>query len=220
MVRTKAEIRATYDRIAEPFAARRREPWPEVRSFIESLPRDARVLDLGAGNGRHAKILSHRGNQAVALDFSLPLLMIGRARERGTAEAMRIDWVGGEATKLPFRDASFDAGLCIAVLHHLPLETDRLAALGELRRVLRQQAPVFLSVWAREQPRFRSKLAAPEISGDVDVPWTMPDKTVVSRFYHLFQEGELERLIIGSGLHGERFFHGAGNWFAQARSNG
>ena len=36
----------------------------------------------------------------------------------------------------------------------------------------------------------------------------------------LFQEGELERLIIGSGLHGERFFHGAGNWFAQARSNG
>src|SRR5439155_1285521 len=113
--------------------------------------RDARVLDLGAGNGRHAKILSHRGNQAVALDFSLPLLMIGRARERGTAEAMRIDWVGGEATKLPFRDASFDAGLCIAVLHHLPLETDRLAALGELRRVLRQQAPVFLSVWAREQ---------------------------------------------------------------------
>ena len=220
MVRTKAEIRATYDRIAESFAARRREPWPEVRSFIESLPRDARVLDLGAGNGRHAKILSHRGNQAVALDFSLPLLMIGRARERGTAEAMRIDWVGGEATKLPFRDASFDAGLCIAVLHHLPLETDRLAALGELRRVLRQQAPVFLSVWAREQPRFRSKLAAPEISGDVDVPWTMPDKTVVSRFYHLFQEGELERLIIGSGLHGERFFPGAGNWFAQARSNG
>src|SRR5438876_12125664 len=189
MVRTKAEIRATYDRIAESFAARRREPWPEVRSFIESLPRDARVLDLGAGNGRHAKILSHRGNQAVALDFSLPLLMTGRARERGTAEAMRIDWVGGEATKLPFRDASFDAGVCIAVLHHLPLETDRLGTLGELRRVLRTQAPVFLSAWAREQPRFRSTLAARGISGDVYVRWTLPEKSVVSRFYRRFQGG-------------------------------
>src|SRR2546425_1134798 len=124
MVRTKADIRATYDRIAESFAARRREPWPEVRSFIE------------------------------------------------------------------------------------------------LRRVLRRGAPVFLSVWSREQPRFQSIPPAPEIDGDVEVPWTMPDKTVVPRFYHLFQRGELERLIIGSGLHGERFFPGAGNWFAEARSNG
>ncbi len=220
MVRTKADIRATYDRIAESFAARRREPWPEVRSFIESLPRGSRVLDLGAGNGRHAQILSRRGDYAVALDFSLRLLMIGRASERGMGHAMRIDWVGGEATKLPFQNASFDAGLCIAVLHHLPLEADRLAALTELQRVLRRRAPVFVSVWAREQPRFQSLLAAPEVDGDVEVPWTMPDKTAVPRFYHLFQEGELDRLIIGSGLHGEKFFHGAGNWFAEARSNG
>src|SRR5712692_9674417 len=219
MVRTKADIRATYDRIAESFAARRREPWPEVRSFIESLPRGSRVLDLGAGNGRHAQSLARRGDHAVALDFSRRLLMIGRASEPGIGDAMRIDWVGGEATKLPFRNESFDAGLCIAVLHHLPLEADRLATLGELRRVLCRHAPVFVSVWAREQPRFQSLLAAPGVDGDVEVPWTMPDGTAVSRFYHLFREGELERLIIGSGLHGERFFHGAGNWFAQARSD-
>lgn len=220
MVRTKADIRATYDRIAESFAARRREPWPEVRSFIDSLPRGSRILDLGAGNGRHAQILARRGDHAVAVDFSRRLLVIGRASEQGIAEASRIDWVGGEATKLPFRNASFDAGLCIAVLHHLPLEADRLAALAELRRVLRPRAPVLLSVWAREQSRFRSGLAARGVGGDVEVPWTMPDRTVVPRFYHLFQEGELERLIIGSGLHGERFFHGAGNWFAQVRSDG
>ena len=220
MVRTKADIRATYDRIAESYAARRREPWPEVRLFIGSLPRGARVLDVGAGHGRHTTVLADRGHRAVALDFSRRLLLIGRAGERRTGDALRIDWVGGEATKLPFRDASFDAGLCIAVLHHLPVESDRIAALMELRRVLRRRAPVLVSVWAREQPRFQSMLAAPEVDADVEVPWTMPDKTVVPRFYHLFQRGELERLIIGSGLHGERFFPGAGNWFAQARSNG
>jgi len=156
----------------------------------------------------------------VALDFSRRLLSIGRAGEPRTGGALGIDWVGGEATKLPFRDASFDAGLCIAVLHHLPVESDRIAALMELRRVLRRRAPVFVSVWAREQPRFQSMPAALEVDANVEVPWTMPDKTVVPRFYHLFQKGELERLIIGSGLHGERFFPGAGNWFAQARSNG
>jgi tRNA (uracil-5-)-methyltransferase TRM9 len=220
MVRTKADIRATYDRIAESFAARRREPWPEVKSFIETLPRGSRVLDLGAGNGRHAKLLAGRGIRAVAVDFSRRLLTIGRSGERGDGPEVRVDWVGGEATKLPFRNASFDAALCIAVLHHLPLEADRLMSLRELQRVLRRGAPVLVSVWAREQPRFQSALASPEADGDVEVPWTMPDRTVVRRFYHLFEAGELERLIIASGLQGERFFHGAGNWFAQARSNG
>ncbi|HYR81517.1 MAG TPA: class I SAM-dependent methyltransferase [Thermoplasmata archaeon] len=220
MGQTKADIRATYNRIAESFAARRREPWPEVLSFIEALRRGSRVLDLGAGNGRHAKILARRGIRPVAVDFSRRLLMIGQTGEGGEGDAMRIDWVGGEATKLPFRNGSFDAALCIAVLHHLPLEADRLESLRELRRVLRAGAPVLVSVWAREQPRFQSALAPPEVDGDVEVPWTMPDRTVVRRFYHVFKAGELERLIIASGLDGERFFRGAGNWFAQARSNG
>src|SRR2546427_9451254 len=99
MGQTKADVRATYDRIAESFAARRREPWPEVQSFIETLPPGSRVLDLGAGNGRHAKILAGRGIRAVAVDFSRQLLMIGRTGERD-GHAMQVDWVGGEATKL------------------------------------------------------------------------------------------------------------------------
>src|SRR2546425_189151 len=93
-------------------------------------------------------------------------------------------------------------------------------AMDDTRRSSQTQATALVSVWAREQPRFQSRPAASAVDGDVEVPWTMPDKTVVPRFYHLFQKGELERLIIGSGLHGERFFPGAGNWFAQARSNG
>src|SRR5207245_3247860 len=108
---------------------------------------------------------------------------------------VRMEWVGGEATKLPFRNGSCDAARCIAVLHHLPLEADRLESLRELRRVLRAGAPVLVSVWAREQPRFQSALAPPEVDGDVEVPWTMPDRTVVRLIYHVFKEAALERLI-------------------------
>src|SRR5437879_12633860 len=191
MVRTKADIRATYDRIAESYAARRREPWPEVRSFIDSLPRGSRVLAVGAGHGGHTTILVGRGHRAVALDLSRRLLEIGRAGEPRQGDVLPIDWVGGEATKLPFRNASFDASLCIAVLHHLPLESDRIAALMELRRVLRRRAPVFVSVWAREQPRFQSMPAALEVDANAEVPWTMPDKPVVPRFSRRSQSGEL-----------------------------
>src|SRR2546422_8504621 len=137
MARTKADIRATYDRIAESFAARRRDPWPEVRSFIESLPHGSRVLDVGAGHGRHTTILAGRGHRAVALDFSWRLLSIGRAGEPRRGEVVSIDWVGGETRKLPFRNASFDASLRIAGLLPIPVDADGLAGSLGLRRVLR-----------------------------------------------------------------------------------
>lgn len=220
MIPSKAEIRATYERIADSFAATRREPWPEVDSFVQALPGRSRVLDLGCGNGRHARVLARRGHRAVAVDFSRRLMAIGRRETSEEGHRIAIEWVEGDATDLAFQDASFDAALCIAVLHHLPTPSDRIAVLSELRRVLRRGAPALVSVWARDQPRFESVLASHPHDDDVEVPWTMPDGTAVPRFYHLFRESELQRLIIESNLHGERFFRGGGNWFALAKADG
>ncbi len=222
---TKARVRATYERIAEPFAASRAEPWPEVLSFATSLPADARIVDVGSGNGRHARSLASAGHPVVAVDFARNLLLIGRRGSRGRVWGRAIDWVQADAAALPLRSESMDAALCVAVLHHLPSRDERIAALREIRRVLSVRGRVFVSVWALDQPRFRKVLDArkqlpPEARGDVEVPWTMPDGVVIPRYYHLFQEGELEPLIIESGLHGERFFRGPGNLFAEASNHG
>lgn len=220
----KAGVRATYERIAESFSAIRKEPWPEVLQFIRNLPDRARVLDVGCGNGRHARVLVDRGLSAVGLDFSRALLLLGRGYAAGEAEAS-IHWVEGEATALPLRKNSVDAVLCVAVLHHLPTRGDRVAALREIRRVLVPGGRVFVSVWALDQPRFQKMTESqrdrpPESRGDVEVPWTLPNGTVIPRYYHLFQGGELEALIIESGLHGETFFRSGGNWFGQATNHG
>jgi SAM-dependent methyltransferase len=90
-----------------------------------------------------------------------------------------------------------------------------MSALGEIRRVLRPGGTLFASVWDRDQPRFHESESA-----DVGVPWRLPDGTKVSRFYHLFREGELESLIIESGLRGERFFRARSNRFAEATKHG
>jgi ubiquinone/menaquinone biosynthesis C-methylase UbiE len=222
---TKARVRATYERIAEPFAASRAEPWPEVLSFAASLPSPTRIVDVGCGNGRHVRTLASAGHAMVAVDFARNLLLIGRRGSRGRIWARQIDWIQGEATALPLRDRSMDGALCVAVLHHLPSAAERIRALREIRRVLVPGGRAFVSVWAMDQPRFRKAVEArqgvpPEVRGDVEVPWTMPDGVVIPRYYHLFQEGELERLIIESGLHGERFFRGPGNLFAEASSHG
>ncbi|HII41049.1 MAG TPA: class I SAM-dependent methyltransferase [Thermoplasmata archaeon] len=222
---TKARVRATYERIAEPFAASRSEPWPEVLSFATTLPSNARIVDVGCGNGRHARTLAAEGHPIVAVDFARNLLLIGRRGSRGRIWGAHIGWVQGEATTLPVRSGSMDAALCVAVLHHLPSVEERLCALREIRRVLAARGRAFVSVWALDQPRFRRAVEArkdlpADVRGDVEVPWTLPDGVVVPRYYHLFQEGELERLIIESGLHGERFFRGPGNLFAEASSHG
>ena len=222
---TKSGVRATYERIAEPFAASREEPWPEVLSFASTLPEAARVADVGCGNGRHARAIASTGHSVIALDFARNLLLIGRRGSRGRVWGARIAWVQAEATTLPVRDGAVDAAICVAVLHHLPTLEERVRALRELRRILASRGRLFVSVWALDQPRFRKAVQARrhlpvEVQGDVEVPWTMPDGVVIPRYYHLFQEGELEELIIESGLHGERFFRGPGNLFAEASSHG
>lgn len=222
---TKAAVRDTYERIAEPFSASRAEPWPEVLSFTSALPPEAIVADVGCGNGRHARALASVGHRVVAVDFAHNLLVIGRRGSRGRSWGRRILWVQADAATLPLRDGSMDAALCVAVLHHLPSAEERVRALRELGRVLRRGGRVFVSVWAMDQPRFRKAVEArrhlPEdVRGDVEVPWTMPDGVEIARYYHLFQEGELESIIIESGLHGERFFRGPGNLYAEATNYG
>lgn len=220
MGRSKADVRAVYDRIAESYAAARERPWPEVIDFTTDLPAGGLVLDVGCGHGRHARPLALTGHRVVGIDVSRRLLAIGKKATSAAREFRVIAWIGADATALPFPDATFDAALCIAVLHHLSSRDERIRALSEMRRVLRPGGEAFISVWSMDDPHIEERLGGRPKKPDVEIPWPLPDGTTVARPYHLFREGELERLIIESGLHGERFFRGAGNWFALARTNG
>lgn len=220
MARSKKQVRATYDRIAESYAAAREQPWPDVLDFITGLPAGDLVLDVGCGHGRHARPLALTGHSVVGVDISRRLLSIGRQAASSSPSFHAIDWLGGDATALPLADSKFDAALCIAVLHHLPTRRDRVLALTEMRRVLRSGSPAFLSVWSLDDPYLEKTLRGRPKKPDVEIPWRLPDGTTVPRPYHLFKEGELEGLIIESGLEGESFFHSAGNFFALARTHG
>lgn len=218
MQHSKASVRETYERIAASYATTRRRPWSEVLEFVESLPHRSSVLDVGCGHGRHARPLAHAGHQVTGVDFSRRLITIGRSESSSVGPA-GIRWVVGEATALPFRDSSFDSAMCVAVLHHLPSPADRIAAVREIRRVVRRGGSILLCVWARDNPYLREVLGA-RMEADVEIPWRLPDGSSAARFYHLFDEGELKELIIESGLHGERFFRGSGNHFAVVTNNG
>jgi ubiquinone/menaquinone biosynthesis C-methylase UbiE len=92
-----------------------------------SKPR--RVLDVGCGTGLLATRLHRELDHAhvVGCDFSSGMLRHAAAREPALA------WVQGNALRLPFRAASFDAILSTESFHWF---ADPDAALGEFFRVL------------------------------------------------------------------------------------
>src|SRR5947207_14200421 len=80
-----------------------------------------RVLDVGCGTGivsRTAAPKVGEHGRVVGLDASDE--MLATARTRPSPGGAPIEWQRGDATALPFPDASFDAVLCQQALQFVP----------------------------------------------------------------------------------------------------
>ena len=89
------------------------------------LRRGDRVLDVGAGFGRHAFEAARRGGRVVALDYAADEVVETRATIEAMREAGEItdddlaEVLRGDATRLPFPDGSFDVVITSEVLEHI-----------------------------------------------------------------------------------------------------
>ena len=95
-----------------------------------------RVLEIGPGTGYYSPELASwlgPGGRLELFDLQQEMLdhASGRLAARGLAN---FGATRGDATALPFEDASFDAVVLTAVLGEIP---DQAAAVGEIARVLR-----------------------------------------------------------------------------------
>lgn len=184
-----ADQRKVWTAIAASFDRTRTRPWPHVLRFLQGLPKGSRVLDLMAGNGRHARSIVDAGHRAVAVDWSQPLCAILRGKVAGA------DVVLGDATALPLADASMDACVYVAGLHGIPSPQGRDASLRELRRVLKPGGQAQLTVWSRDAPKFAG---LPPGIVDVDVPWKGDGHQQV-RTYHLYGTASLRAACESAG---------------------
>ncbi len=121
-----------------------------VQALSDHTALDGRLLDVGAGTGRHGLGLAQRGVRYVGVDIARGMLERFRARDRAAAARLLL----AEASRLPFRDASFAAALTVHVLHVVP-DAERMVA--EMRRVVRPGGVLLLGM-DRWTQRLRDEL--------------------------------------------------------------
>jgi len=199
-------VRETYDRIAPHFAKTRPEPWSEVATFLEGRE-GQEGLDVGVGNGRHAELLARHCARVLALDLSRAAL--DEASRRSQEKRFTIDIVAGDASALPVRGGSVDLAVYVATLHHLAPRSGRVASLNELARVLRPGGRGIVSAWCVTHDRFDA-----DVGFDTTVAWTLPDGTVVDRYYHIYDQAEFEADLEASKLDPRSTFESRGNCYA------
>lgn len=204
------DVRETYEAIAGHFSETRAYPWPEVETFVGQSDSVDLGLDLGCGNGRHTAVLADRTDHVVALDASRNLLEA--ARERLDDPGTRL--IQGDAARLPLRAGSADLAVYVATLHHLPSHEHRVGSLNELARVLGADGRGLVSTWSTAHDRFDAGSDA-ETGFDTTIDWTLPDGTVVPRFYHIYSPAEFEADLEASDLVVERVRVSSGNCYAE-----
>jgi demethylmenaquinone methyltransferase/2-methoxy-6-polyprenyl-1,4-benzoquinol methylase len=115
--------------------------WRRLAALTCLAEKPRRVLDLGCGTGDltvNLARLAQKNVEIVGLDYSLPMLerAINKAVRAGVSD--RVEFIQGDASRLPFLDGYFDtAGISFAfrnLTYKNPLSTIHL---GEVRRILR-----------------------------------------------------------------------------------
>jgi SAM-dependent methyltransferase len=100
-----------------------------VDEAIEKIPKTARILDVGAGEGALVERYRGRGWNILGVDSAYESANVRRA----------------DLLSLPFDSGVFDQALCLDVLEHVDL-LDQPRALCEVARVLKPGGGLLLSV--------------------------------------------------------------------------
>ena len=115
--------------------ARRADLMPSWLDAIALRPGE-RVLDLAAGTGTSSEAFAAAGADVVPCDFSTGMVAVGKSRRPERA------FVAGDAMRLPFADASFDAVVCTYSLCGF---RDPRRGVEEMLRVLRPDGDLLLA---------------------------------------------------------------------------
>jgi demethylmenaquinone methyltransferase / 2-methoxy-6-polyprenyl-1,4-benzoquinol methylase len=153
VARNAPQVRAMFDRIAPGYdrantllSFGRDRTWRRRAADAAAPPAGGAALDIACGTGKLTVELRRRigsRGRVVGLDFSERMLAVARAAYPS------IEWMQGDATTLPFDDATFDVATTAFGLRNLARPQ---AGLSEMRRVVRPRGNLVVLEFLRPPP--------------------------------------------------------------------
>lgn len=122
------DVATRYDRTNDLMSLGMDRGWRKATVAAVGAEPGQVVLDLAAGTGTSSEPFADLGVRVVPCDLSLGMLQVGKKRRPD------LWFTAGDATRLPFADASFDA---VTISFGLRNVADVDAALAEMLRVTR-----------------------------------------------------------------------------------
>jgi alkylated DNA repair protein alkB family protein 8 len=183
-------VHAVYDAIAVQWhhtRGRRGVLWPGATEFLHRLEPGSIVADVGCGDGKYFPAIWKSGSYVIGSDISIPLLRTAFPSgddEDDIPENRRVSderrhlrdrpaVCAADCMNIPFKNHSFDAAICIAVLHHLSTKSRRRRCIEELARIVKPGGLINIQAWAITQKKdSRRQFAA----NDVFVPFNAQPK--------------------------------------------
>jgi SAM-dependent methyltransferase len=174
-----------YSEIATEFSNTRTRPWPCVETFLTNRSRGS-LLDAGCGNGRNMLYAQELGFRAIGFDVCDEFVDICKRRGLSVYHQSIETRVEG----------SYDAILCIAVLHHLRSDKARQDALCNLYSALAPGGAMLFTVWSFEIEDGTGVARYPRsfVIGDNNVPWKLYGKSV-DRYYFIYDRATLDEFL-------------------------
>lgn len=145
---------------------RYRQVEQEVARRLANQKPQAKLLDVGCGDGENMLRFSGLPIQKTGLEVSWPRLQ--------TARRLGLDVMRASGTNLPFPDADFDMIYVAHVLHHV---ANYGQVLAEMKRCLAENGRIFLVETVIDNPLLRlGRKINPVWQGDeVEASWRFAD---------------------------------------------
>lgn len=171
----KEITKQSYQAIAEDFAnnVASLAPIASIDRFIDLLHVKGKIIDIGSGSGRDAKIFTHKGIDVVGIDFCQNLIDIAR-KNAPLAEFKLMD-----IEEMHFPPDSFDGAWAACSLLHIAKKSFP-EVLKKIHNLLKKEGLLYLALKKGQGESLEADL---RYEGDV------------KKFWSFYEEDELKNIL-------------------------